>query len=94
MDQSRRPGCTCVDGASPICPADHRPVDPEWVRRARSGELAGFIVGGVPLDREDPELAALADYRRRHQAHPAYPGLDGDFDALADAVWAVEAPID
>lgn len=85
MDQSRPPGCTCISGASPICPAEHRPTTPEpgWVRYAREhGGLSprdmGFIV--IPV----AEITdALED------------AMDGDYDALGETdYWGRVLPSD
>ena len=92
MDQSRRPsGCVCIDGASPICPAEHRVAHapaPEWVRRARAHRLPVMVVGGAP---RVPEPVALSDYRRTHQAHPMVAGLDDAYDALSGRYWGRKA---
>ena len=77
MDQSRSPrtyDCVCE---SPICPYRHRVP--------RAGRTMGFLAPApaVQTSLEDE----LAEYRRRHQAHPMDRAMDGEFDALADLGW-------
>ena len=86
MDQSRDsrdPACICLTGALPLCPATHRasPTS-EWGRRIRLGQENAVHAEHVRLGFLSGNCAAC--YRRRHQAHPVYGFIDGDFDALAE----------